>query len=178
MAQTAAQKNTNIDDQQELASFRPGDLAVYPSHGIGRIESIESQVIGGQKQDFYFMNIFQNNMVIMIPTKNVKSVGLRGVIRKEEVENIYKIIGEKSKLSQGNQSWNIRQKAYMEMIKSGSLYEVAKVFRDLYRLKLSKKLSFGERRILEMASTLLLKEISATKNQDEKSTLAELEGLF
>ena len=72
--------------------FKIGDLAVYPAHGVGRIESIESREISGEKQDFYIMKILDNNMIIMIPVRNVDSVGLRDVIDKKEVPRVYEIM--------------------------------------------------------------------------------------
>ncbi len=177
MAENAIQKNTVIEDQ-DFHDFGPGDLAVYPAHGVGRIESIESQEIGGQKQDFYFMNIFKNNMVIMIPTKNVETVGLRSVISEEDVAKIYEVIQNKGDGSYDKKSWNYRHKVYMDMIRTGSLFEVARVFRDLQRLKLKKELSFGERKLLDMSRELMLKELSAAKQTDEKTIQVEIESLF
>ena len=72
--------------------FKVGDLAVYPAHGVGRIEAIESRDIGGQKQDFYIMKILENDMIIMIPVNNVESVGLRDIIDRDEVAKVYDIM--------------------------------------------------------------------------------------
>jgi len=79
-------KNKDSVEGQEQKTFNPGDLAVYPAHGVGMIESIESREIGGEKMNFYIMKIIENNMVIMIPTKNVTSVGLRSVINKKDIK--------------------------------------------------------------------------------------------
>jgi CarD family transcriptional regulator len=177
MPENAIQKSRCVEDQ-EYHDFCPGDLAVYPAHGVGRIESIESQDIGGHTQDFYFMNVFKNDMVIMIPTKNVESVGLRNVVSEEDISRIYEILQSKSDKVPTGKSWNYRHKTYMDMIRTGSLYEVAKVFRDLYLLRMSKELSFGERKILDMSQELLLKELSAAKDKDEKCVMTEIDGLF
>ena len=123
--------------------FSEGDLAVYPAHGVGCIESIESKEINGDTMNFYMMKIVENGMVIMIPTANVESVGLREVIPETEVPKVYQVMQEKAQ-GADNQTWNRRYREYMDKIKTGSIYDVAEVFRDLFQLKLEKDLSFGE----------------------------------
>ncbi len=158
--------------------FQVGDLAVYPAHGVGRIDAIETRVINGEQQDFYIMKVLENGMVIMIPTRNVQSVGLRDVISEDEIPKVYQIMQEGRDVSLENQTWNRRYREYMEKIKTGSLYDVAQVFRDLYLLKLEKDLSFGERKLYDTAQNLLVKELSTAKNTDEKTILSEIESLF
>jgi CarD family transcriptional regulator len=161
-----------------VGRFKIGDLAVYPAHGVGRIEAIESRVVNGEKHDFYIMKILENNMVIMIPTWNVESVGLRDVIGEKEIPKIMDVIKSKRDLAVDNQTWNRRYREYMDKIKTGSLYEVAEVFRDLSLLKLNKDLSFGERKLYDTAYTLLIKELSTAQNTDEQTVITEIEGLF
>lgn len=163
---------------QKNKHFKPGDLAVYPAHGVGRIESIESREIGGSFQDFYIMKIIENNMVIMIPTKNVSSVGLRDIIDENNIQDVYNVILKRRKNPIDNQTWNRRYREYMDKIKTGSLYDVAEVFRDLFLLKLRKDLSFGERKLLDTAKGLLLKELCISTSREEDSILSEIESLF
>lgn len=163
---------------KQMRQFQVGDLAVYPAHGVGRIEAIESKVVGGETHDFYIMKVLENDMVIMIPTGNVDSVGLREIISQNEVPEIYKVMTEKRENNIDNQTWNRRYREYMDKIKTGSLYEVAEVFRDLFLLKMSKDLSFGERKLYDTAQVLLVKELSTAKNTDEKTILTEIESLF
>lgn len=158
--------------------FQAGDLAVYPAHGVGRIESVESRLINGTQHDFYIMKILDNAMVIMIPTINVKSVGLRTVINENEVPGIYKVLREKKDDIHDNQTWNRRYKEYMDKIKSGSLFDVAEVFRDLYCLKLTKDLSFGERKLLDTSKNLLLREICTALEKDETDVWQTIEEFF
>ncbi|MBN1930987.1 MAG: CarD family transcriptional regulator [Desulfobacterales bacterium] len=158
--------------------FQAGDLAVYPAHGVGRIESIESKVINGEKHDFYIMKVLENNMVIMIPTWNVQSVGLRDLITNEEIPKVYEIMKQKRETTADNQTWNRRYREYMDKIKTGSLFEVAEVFRDLYLLKLTKDLSFGERKLYDTAQVLLVKELSTARNTDEATIISEIESIF
>ena len=158
--------------------FQVGDLAVYPAHGVGRIEAIETKVVNGEEHDFYIMKIVENGMVIMIPTWNVESVGLRDVIGKKEIPKIMEVIKSKKELAIDNQTWNRRYREYMDKIKTGSLYEVAEVFRDLSLLKLTKDLSFGERKLYDTAYNLLIKELSMANNEDEDAVAQGIEALF
>src|SRR4030065_739713 len=110
--------------------FKVGDLAVYPAHGVGVIEKIESQEVSGFCQDFYVMRILENDMIIMIPIKNVGNVGLREIIGQSEVPRLYSIL-KKRDVAVDNQTWNRRYREYMDKIKTGSVYEVAAVYQDL-----------------------------------------------
>ncbi len=157
--------------------FIKGDIAVYPAHGVGYIKSIENKVINGENMSFYMMKIVENGMVIMIPTSNVDSVGLRNVISEKEVSQVYKVMKTKTHNS-NKQTWNRRYREYMDKIKTGSIYDVAEVFRDLFQLKLEKDLSFGERKLLDTAQSLLVQELSIAKDVDEDVMRNEIEQLF
>ena len=171
-------KNVKADvSGSSKKEFSKGDLAVYPAHGVGYIESIESKEINGDTMNFYMMKIVENGMVIMIPTSNVESVGSREVIPVAEVPEVYKVMQEKAH-GADNQTWNRRYREYMDKIKTGSIYDVAEVFRDLFQLKLEKDLSFGERKLLDTAQNLLVQELSMAKDVDEKSMMTEIENLF
>jgi CarD family transcriptional regulator len=161
-----------------VPTFSVGDLAVYPAHGVGRIEAIESRSVNGEKHDFYIMKVLENGMVIMIPTWNVASVGLRVVINEEDIPKIYQVMQTPPENPTDTQTWNRRYREYMDKIKTGSLYEVAEVFRDLSLLKLSKDLSFGERKLYDTAQGLLVKELSTAAKTDEKTILNRIESLF
>ena len=147
-------------------------------HGVGMIEAIESRDVNGETHDFYIIKVLENNMVIMIPTDNVESVGLRDIISEKDIPRIYDVICSNRDMPLDNQTWNRRYREYMEKIKTGSLFDVAEVFRDLSVLKLTKDLSFGERKLFDTAQGLLVKELSTAKNADEKTIIAELEALF
>nr|HID59516.1 CarD family transcriptional regulator [Desulfobacterales bacterium] len=157
--------------------FREGDLAVYPAHGVGRIEAIETREFDGKKQDFYIMKILESNMIIMIPTDNVESVGLRDIIDIKDVPKVYEIM-KKRDVPVDNQTWNRRYREYMEKIKTGSVYEVAEVLRDIYLLKMDKDLSFGERKMLDTAQSLLVKELSIARNTDENTIISDIKAIF
>jgi CarD family transcriptional regulator len=172
-AKERAQSSTS-----KMREFQVGDLAVYPAHGVGEIQAIESRVVNGEKHDFYIMKVLENGMVIMIPVRNVESVGLRDIISKKDVPRVYDVMKSRKDGLPDNQTWNRRYREYMDKIKTGSLYDVAEVFRDLFLLKLTKDLSFGERKLYDTAQVLLVRELSTAKNTDEDTILTEIESLF
>jgi CarD family transcriptional regulator len=163
---------------RQKRKFKVGDLAVYPAHGVGEIMAIESRVVNGERHDFYIMKVIENGMTIMIPTNNVESVGLRDVIQKKDISKVYAVIKSRKGTITDNQTWNRRYREYMDKIKTGSLYDVAEVFRDLFRLKLTTDLSFGERKLYDTAQILLVRELSTAKKADEDTIITEIESLF
>src|SRR5213592_835423 len=107
-------------------TFRVGDLAVYPAHGVAQIVGIETREISGNKQTFYILKILENGMKIMIPTRNAGAVGLRELIRADEVDEVFAILKSREVAVEG-QTWNRRYREYMEKIKTGSVFEIAEV---------------------------------------------------
>jgi CarD family transcriptional regulator len=159
------------------ASFRIGDKAVYPAHGVAEVVNIEQREISGTAQRFYILRILENGMRIMVPMKNAGTVGLRAIVGKQEVKEVYDILRSKEVSVEG-QTWNRRYREYMEKIKTGSLFEVAEVLRDLSLLKFDKDLSFGERKMLDMAKSLLVKELAVAKGAKEEKIARELDEIF
>lgn len=157
--------------------FKVGDMAVYPAHGVGEITSIEKREIAGNTHQFYIMKILDSGMTIMVPTGNVRNVGLRELISIDEVDIVYDILRERD-ISINEQTWNRRYREYMDKIKTGSVFEVAEVYRDLLILKVEKELSFGERKMLDTARNLLIKEISLAKNVSEDQVEKDLDEMF
>ncbi len=157
--------------------FKVNDLAVYPAHGVGRIEAIEEKTVGGVTQLFYIMRILDNDMKIMIPQSNAENVGLRNIISDKEVEQVYTIL-EKKDVEFTTQTWNRRYREYMEKIKTGSIFDLATVLRDLYILQMDKPLSFGEKKMMDTARGLLIKELSIARNRKESAIEKEIEEIF
>lgn len=157
--------------------FIAGDMAVYPAHGVGVIESIETQMVAGMNHSFYVMKIIENDMKIMIPTRNSANVGLRAIIDKTEVEKVLVILRDRD-IALSVQTWNRRYRDYMEKIKTGSIFEVAVVLRDLFLLSVDKELSYGERKMMDTAKNLLVKEISLARDVDEEKTADQIEKMF
>ncbi len=150
--------------------FKVGDLAVYPAQGVGVIEAIENREVMGKKQPFYVMKI-------MIPTSSAKAVGLREVILEKEIPKVYEILRNKD-VTIDKQTWNKRYREYLEKIKTGSVFEIASVLRDLFILKSDKNLSFGERKMMDTAKNLLVKEISVATNAQEAKVERDLQMIF
>ena len=111
--------------------FKVGDSAVYPAHGVAVIKRIDEREVGGKKKKFYVLQVVDNQMTIMVPTDNVESVGLREIISSKDVKTVYEILKERNvKIDQT--TWNRRYREYMEKIKTGSIFEIAEVLRNLF----------------------------------------------
>lgn len=157
--------------------FKIGDKAVYPAQGVAEIISIDEKEIAGARQRFYVLRILDTDRKIMVPVLNANAVGLRQVISEQEIREIFDILRERT-IGFDTQTWNRRYRGFMDKIKTGSIYDVAEVLRDLYRLKASKQLSFGERRMLDTARGLIVKEIAIARSQTEENVKNEIESIF
>ena len=154
--------------------FAVGEMAVYPAQGVAEVVGLEEKEIAGTLIRFYVLRIVDTDMRIMVPVNKAEEVGLRQIIGEEEIQEVFDILREKD-VHVDKQTWNRRYRGFMEKIKTGSLFEVAEVYRDLYRLKSSKTLSFGERRMLDTAKNLIVKELSVARNTAESKMERQLE---
>lgn len=154
-----------------------GDKAVHPSHGLGELIAIEHREIGGAKGEFYILRILDNGMRVMVPKSAAQAAGLRPVMSAKEADKVLETMRARE-VAVDLQPWSRRFRAYTEMIKSGSPHEVAKVLRDMYRLKFDKDLSFGERRLLDQAKSLLMKELAAAKGMTEPALQERVDEMF
>jgi CarD family transcriptional regulator len=166
-----------MQEARTSLEFKVGDKAVYPAQGVAEVISIEEREIAGSRQRFYVLRILDSERRIMVPVKNADVVGLRNVICEAEIREIFEILRERT-VAYDNQTWNRRYRGFMDKIKTGSIYDVAEVLRDLYRLKTDKQLSFGERRMLDTARTLIVKEIAIARAQTEEQVKTEIEAIF
>ena len=157
--------------------YNRGDIAVYPAHGVGVIESVETKNISGQDHSFLVMRILDNDMTIMIPTNNIAKVGLRSVIDKNKVEGIFSLLQEEA-TPIDSKTWNKRFRDYSDKIKVGSVIDIAEVMRDLMNLKNQKTLSFGERKMLDNVRNLLAQEIAMATNDKAEQVEQRLTGVF
>ena len=158
-------------------TFKVGDKAVYPAQGVAEVISIEEKDIAGSRQKFYVLKILDSDRKIMVPVSNAKNVGLRPPISEADIREIFVILKEKT-IAFDNQTWNRRYRGFMDKIKTGSVFDVAEVMRDLYRLRAEKSLSFGERKMLETARSLIVKEIAVARRKSEEKIQAEIEKIF
>ena len=137
--------------------FRIGDRVVYPMHGAGVIEAVEEREILGEKKQYYIMRLPIGDMKVMIPVDGVESVGLRQVITAEEMDQVLDVLrAERSKMST---NWNRRYRANTEKLKTGDIFEVAEVVRNLTLRDREKGLSTGERKMLDNARQILVSEL-------------------
>jgi len=158
--------------------FKVGEKVVYPAHGVGEVEAVRTQVISGNERKFYMLRILDTDMKIMVPVDNAMAVGLRKIIDKTTVSRVYRILREKKRVPADQQTWNRRYRDYTEKIKTGSIIEIAGVLRDLFLLKSDKELSFGERKVLDTAKNLLVKELSIARSHTEEKIIEELRHIF
>ncbi|WP_027185098.1 CarD family transcriptional regulator [Desulfovibrio inopinatus] len=158
--------------------FSVDQLVVYPAQGVGKVERIETQEIGGASADFFIVRILSNNVTLMVPVMNADNVGLRPLCSREQGEVILESLKDRSDFTgYTGQNWNRRYREYSEKLKSGDLADVAYVLKELLLIGENKELSFGERRLLEQATSLLTLELALAldKEQDDiKSVINEL----
>ena len=159
--------------------FSENELVVYPAQGVGKVERIESQEIGGATADFYIVRILSNNVTLMVPVTNATNVGLRQVCDPSDAQRILKSLEDRSDFTgYTGQNWNRRYREYSEKLKSGDLGDVAYVLKELLLIGKDKELSFGERRLLEQAMSLLSLELSFSLDQTQNEIKERIEELF
>ena len=157
--------------------FQVGDKAYYPVHGIAEVVGLEKREIGAKSTHVYILKIAESGLKIIVPTDNADAVGLRAIMSVADVREVFSIL-RSTEVTTDHQTWNRRQREYMDKIKTGSAYEIAEVLRDLYLLRRHKDLSFGERRMLETARGLLVREIAIARKEAEGQVEAEIESIF
>jgi CarD family transcriptional regulator len=160
-------------------AFKVGDRAVHPSHGVGMIIGIELRDIGGTKHEFYILETTDRGRKnkVMVATESAERHGLRKTISPKDAIKVYEVLRTKETAVKA-QPWNRRQREYSQMLNSGSPFEVAKVLRDLYRVKGSKELSVGERRLLEQALALVVAELAIAQKSDAAAIEQEIATIF
>jgi len=143
------------------SDFKVGHYVVYPVHGVGEITEISKMTILGKKKDCYSMVIQGSNMKVMIPVDTAKQVGIRSIIDKKEVRKVLNLL--KNDEVDTEEDWKIRYQNNMNKIKSGSIYEVSDVCRNLFKRANGKELSIMERKLYESAYNLVKMEIALSK---------------
>ncbi|NLY73841.1 MAG: CarD family transcriptional regulator [Firmicutes bacterium] len=154
--------------------FNVGDKVVYPMHGAGIIEGIEEREISGEKRSYYVIKLPMGEMKAMIPMNKANEVGLRQIIDEKEILKVFDVL--KKETSNMPMNWNHRYRINLEKIKSGSIFEVAEVVRNLASRDRQKGLSTGEKKMLENARRILLSELVLAKNVAENQMEEILDG--
>jgi len=154
---------------------RVGKLAVYPGHGVVRIEELRKQKIAGEVRQFLVLRMVEDDSRILVPRERADTVGLRSVIGRKDAARIWEILRTQTvKRRRSGITWSRQFRDYREKLKSGTVFEVAEVLRDLLQLQQEKELSFGERRVLDSARSLLVHELAAAQRVAADRVEAEL----
>lgn len=149
--------------------FKIGDKVVYPNHGLGIIEHIERRSIGSREEEFLQLRIVSNDSTVMVPRSNTSNVGLRRVITKKEIDEVFDVL--KDTKIQVYEDWKGRFQENSDKMRTGSITEVARVFKSLSHLAMQKTLSYRERRMLDKAKYLIVSEIAEV----ERLTVEQVE---
>jgi CarD family transcriptional regulator len=155
--------------------FEIGSYVVCPGHGVGQVTNIEVKQLGDEEQSFYVIKVITNGMTVMVPSGN-KS-GIRELISVNEISEVFTLL-QNHQVKVDNSTWNRRHREYMQKVKTGSLLEIADVLRSLFLLKTTKKLSFGERKMLDQCKELIVKEIAISTGGIEKEIDVRIDSIF
>jgi CarD family transcriptional regulator len=150
--------------KSERKMFKVGDSIVYPMHGVGIVEAIEKKVVLGKRTEFYLIKIINSGMKVMIPVKNAEEIGVRGIIPKKDVPKVVEVLTRQNVPQE--EDWKLRYQNNIEKVKTGSIYQVSEVARDLYRRGCEKELSIMERKLYENAYQLITHELALVKKVD------------
>ena len=149
--------------------FQIGDKVVYPMHGAGIIEGVEEKEILGETRKYYVLRLPLKNMKVLLPVDNIEQLGLRMIITADQVNGVFGVLEED--ISAMPQNWNRRYRSNMEKVKSGDIYEVADVVRNLMLMDREKGLSTGERKMLTNSKQILVSELCLAQDSTEKEIL-------
>lgn len=153
--------------------FAVGEKVVYPNHGVGVIEQVTQKLISGKPEEFYLLRIQATSSLVMVPISNVESVGLRKVIGKADVDQLFKLL--RDGFNEPQADWKDRYKDNAEKMRSGSIYQVAEVLKNLVYLSYKKPLSFREKKMLERAKQLVVSEVAIVKNLPESMVESQID---
>ena len=153
--------------------FKAGDRVVYPNHGIGIIEDVEQKEAGGLLCSFYCLRILANDTVVMIPTKNADTVGLRKTISRRDVTSLFEQL--RNGRVKASASWKGRYKENSDRMRTGSIFEVAAVLKNLSTLSRSKSLSYREKRMLDKARQLVVSEVAEVQRAPAEKISAQID---
>ncbi|MFO3666037.1 CarD family transcriptional regulator [Anaerococcus sp. ENR0831] len=146
--------------------FKIGDKIVYPNHGAGTIDSIEKKEFLGEEKDYYILKMPIGSMDISIPIANIDKMHIRDVIGKEEGDEVLKILDDQP--TEMSSNWNVRYRENQEIIKTGDIFEIAKMVRNLTILDKEKGLSTTEKKLLNRARRIMASELVMAGSLDKE----------
>jgi CarD family transcriptional regulator len=167
----------SVCDYTGDASFKVGQMVVYPGHGVGEVTAIVTRCIAGSEQSFFEIEIADSGMKVMVPEVQAAAVGLRTIVDRKTVDKVYDLLKARD-FKIDTQTWNRRFRQYSQKLKTGSLFEIAEVMRDLAVLSYDKELSFGEKKMLDTAQGLLVSEIALAKARPTDRIVGEIQAIF
>ncbi len=144
--------------------YKVGDKIVYPMHGVGYIDAIEKKVVLGKRGEYYIIQIINSGMKVMIPVKTADTIGIRSIMPKKEIKKVLTLLSTDEDTSVDD--WKERYQSNIDKVKSGSIYEVSEVARDLFKRGTEKELSIMERKLYENAYQLITHELALAKDID------------
>lgn len=155
--------------------FNLGDHVVCPGHGVGQICSVDTKELNGEMKSFYIIKVVSNGMKVMIPVDSKE--GVRSLIPSTDIVGVFELLQDQN-VKVDMSTWNRRHREYTIKVKTGSLLEIADVLRQLLLLKMTKKLSFGERKMLDQCKELIVKEISLSSGTPEGAISEKIDSLY
>jgi CarD family transcriptional regulator len=153
--------------------FEVGETVVYPHHGAAEIIEVSSKTIRGETQTYLKLKVAQGDLIIQVPAANVEMVGVRDVIDKKGVKQVFDVL--RAEFVEEPTNWSRRYKANLEKLASGDVVKVSEVVRDLWRRDQDRGLSAGEKRMLAKARQILISELALARKVDEEKASAELD---
>ncbi len=164
---------SQVDGTKPGLTFDVGDKVVYPHHGAAIVERREQREAFGQVREYLVLRLAYGDLTLMVPCENTDEVGLREVINDEEVEEVFAVLRKKEARMPTN--WSRRYKNHVEKLKSGDIYQVAEVVRNLSIRDKDKGLSAGEKRMLARARQILVSELTFAIGVDEEAAEKKLD---
>lgn len=156
--------------------FDVGDVVVYPHHGAGVIEGMTEKEVEGETRVYFVLRMCQGNLKVMVPADNSTQVGLRNIIGRDEVDKVFDVLGEEQTPMPTN--WNHRYKKNRDKLRSGDIFQVAEVVRNLTLRDMEKGLSSGEKRMLNQAREILASELMYAVDVEASEALQMIEDVF
>lgn len=155
--------------------YEIGSYVVCPGHGVGQVLNKEMKQLGDEEKLFYIVKIISNGMTIMVPSD--KQDGLRELVSDADIQEVFELLNTHD-VKVDNSTWNRRHRDYLAKVKTGSLMEIADVLRSLFLLRNMKKLSFGERKMMDQCKDLIIKEIAISTGESENTIDTKIDSCF
>jgi len=156
-----------------MMTFAVGEKVVYPNQGVGTIENISTRYFEQRPEKFYLLRLFCSSMTVMVPFTNAETIGLRKLSKNTDVTKVLAYLAGPA--IESLQDWKIRFKVNSEKMLTGSLLQIAEVFKQLVRLQAEKPLSFREKKMLDRSRTMLISEVSQSRSISETDAISLLQ---